>query len=149
MTQAFSGPWTITVMTVAPYPDRRYRITGSEGADGAYAVRFLGHSPPTVVHGEDWTLQVQYLADEATDTWLPDDAFPPVPGGGERSTSAFDIQHGLVRQVGTGSLAYDRPPPAGAFRFSGLRLICTSHDPDLNPGPLPPHPDFTLPGAKE
>jgi len=148
VTQRFSGSWTITVKGVAPYPALRYVIAGSDDADGAHAVPFLGEHPPTVVHGGDWTLQIQYLADEATDCWMQDDAFPAVPGGGERSTAAFDIQHGLVRQVGTGSLAWDGPPPPGAFRFSGVRLVCTSQDPDLNPGPLPPHPDFTLPGAR-
>jgi hypothetical protein len=144
MTQRFSGPWTISVKTVAPYPDRRYEITGSNNADGVYPVPFLAAHPPLEVQGEDWTLEIQCQTGH-TETWVNDSAYPPLPQGGERSSSRFDPQLGLVIQVGTGTLAYDSPP-SGAIEFSGLRLICTSMDPDLNPGPLPPHPDFTVPG---
>jgi len=82
------------------------------------------------------------------DDWSQDEADPPLPGGGETSTVAFAAQTGLVRTVGTGTMAYQGPPPPGVFEPSGARLKCTSLDPDLSPGPLPPHPDSTVGGSR-
>jgi hypothetical protein len=146
--QTFSGSWTIEVREVSPFPDHSFVILGSGNADGRYIVPFFGERPAVTADGDGWTLEIQCLAHGTSDVWVTEDAYPAVPQGGQRCAPAFDPEHGLVMHVGTGTLAWDGPPPEGAFRFSGMRLLCISHDPDLNPGPMPPHPDFTLPGAQ-
>jgi hypothetical protein len=143
VTQRFSGPWVIAPDTVSPIGSYRYVIQGSDSSDGEYDLPWSGGTPPVSVSGDDWALQIQALIGG---DWSQDEADPPLPGGGETSAAVFAPQTGLVRTVGTGTLAYNAPPPPGAFEFSGARLRCTSLDPDLSPGPMPPHPDFTVPG---
>ena len=143
MTQRFSGPWIVAVDTASPLGSYRFVIQGSDDADGAYDLPWSGEPPPVSVSGDDWTLQIQALFG---DDWSQDEADPPLPGGGETSAVAFTAQTGLVRTIGTGTLAYQGPPPPGVFEPSGARVRCTSLDPDLSPGPMPPHPDFTVGG---
>jgi len=141
MTQRFSGPWVIATTGVSRFGSHRFVIQGSDNADGEYGLRWPDELPQVSVSGGDWTLQIQRLTG---DQWSQDEANPPLPDGGETSTVAFTTETGLVRTIGTGTLAYLVPLPPGSLGPSGARLRCTSRDPDLSPGPMPPHPDFTV-----
>jgi hypothetical protein len=140
---AFFGSWAVKVDVVDPFTEHSFVIAESDNADGRYIVPFLGPSPQLTVRGERWTVRIEYRRFE-TSQWLQAESFPPIPEGGERRTSFVNPNRGLVMHVGTGSLAHETLPK-GAFQFSGMRLELTPEDPDLNPGPMPPPPGFTIP----
>ncbi len=131
MKETFFGPWRITLDSIdLPTPLQSFVVSGSDNADGRH--RMYPDTPFTVaVSGNEWTIALEYSSDDAT--WEGDDA---------RKTTAFLPQIGLTVSLDT--RRWD--PVSPGTPFLGMRLLCTSLDPAINPEQTPNPFDFTLPG---
>jgi hypothetical protein len=137
ITNLFYGPWLIR--SVPHWKDQSFLIAGSENADGRYGTE-RGTPIELLVEGESWTIQLDRLEHGS---WIPAIAYPASPDGGAARSTEFDPALGLVVRLASGTVPW-LPLGSDIFRL-GIDLTCICQDPDTNPEPTTPPPDFTVP----
>lgn len=146
MAETFYGPWQIKVTNA--WGLTSFVVTGSDDADGRYAVDGRSGPPPAIevpVRGQRWTVHV----DEAVDgSWLPAVAQFPEDTDGPRRSTQFVAGQGLTLTIETGGSSWHPEwgdPILIALRVPMVRLECVCQDEATNPIPNPNPFDFTVP----
>lgn len=146
MAETFYGPWRVVLdWQIVPtdvidlpqqgfvvfddLPEQGFVVAGSDNADQRY-VREIGSPLDLDVTGTEWTIDLQILWPlSSTARW----SSVPV-----RRIMTFLPPEGLI-------VGLNLAPGVIAPFLLGMKLICTSTDPEINPIPSGNPYDFTIP----
>jgi len=133
MATTFYGPWYVVLGRVHfQFRQQRFRISGSDNADGIYPVTF-GNTLVLPVLGAKWQIQMEGVPFAIASAGVP---FEPSI---VRESIKFVLGEGLIVQL-DGAFQFEAPDPPTVV----LTLICTSMDPEINPIPTANPFSFTL-----
>lgn len=134
MATTFYGPWYVVLGRVHfQFRQQRFRISGSDNADGIYPVT-LGNTLVLPVLGAKWQIHMEGVPFAIASAGVPFEASTV------RESMKFVPGEGLIVQL-DGAFQFEAPDPPTVV----LTLVCTSMDPEINPIPTANPHSFTFP----
>jgi hypothetical protein len=126
----FFGPWRLVLDSADPVPQQSFVIADSDNADGRH-LAFYDQPLDFAVQGADWRIKIEYSISDQEPNRIPSDTHKEM---------AFLPQTGLTVILDT---RYD--PSGSGAPLLGMRLLCVSLDPEINPEQSQNPYDFTIP----